>query len=106
MSGLAARVTQQEKMVALGKLSAGLAHELNNPASAARRSAQSLREALPVLQAETIKLMALGLELKQLNLLLSLQHDLIGRLTNPVMLDALERTDREDQIGTWLDEIG
>jgi signal transduction histidine kinase len=43
-------VSQQEKLASLGKLSAGLAHELNNPAAAARSSAQRLRTALTALR--------------------------------------------------------
>ena len=50
--------TQQQKLAALGKLSAGLAHELNNPASAARRSAQNLGRALGDVESLCCELLA------------------------------------------------
>jgi CRP-like cAMP-binding protein len=49
-------VEQQEKLMSLGKLSAGLAHELNNPASAVRRGAESLREAVTRLSEANLRL--------------------------------------------------
>jgi signal transduction histidine kinase len=100
------RIMQQEKLAALGKLSAGLAHELNNPSSAARRSANTLRELMPTLQRESIELCASGLSAHELNLLLVFQQDVIRERPNHISHSPLEQSDREDAIADWLDEIG
>jgi signal transduction histidine kinase len=96
--------TQQQKMAALGKLSAGLAHELNNPAAAARRGTQSLRELLPALPAETIALNACYFSREQMDALSQLQQSLIVRASQPPALNPLDRGDHEEAIGNWLDE--
>jgi signal transduction histidine kinase len=104
MSMIMNQATQQQKLAALGKLSAGLAHELNNPAAAARRAAQSLRTALPVTQAETLALTDLNLPPDQTQTLAALQHSLMARVLQPPTLTPLERSDRQDAIGGWLEE--
>jgi signal transduction histidine kinase len=91
-----------EKMSSLGKLAAGLAHELNNPASAVARSAKGLRSGLAELEAASRALGAARLsEARQAAvdraraLCLATPGASIGRST-------IERADREDAIADWL----
>ena len=95
---------QNEKMASLGTLSAGLAHELNNPAAAARRSSAQLRDALAAWQALTIALGARALDARQNEIVTTLRDEMTRRAAAPAQLDPLARSDRESAMQTWLED--
>jgi signal transduction histidine kinase len=92
------------KMLALGKLSAGLAHELNNPASAALRSATLLREALNHRRLESIALQGHVLPAEAQVRIAKLSERIAECGGGTENLDPLQRSDLESEMGDWLRE--
>ena len=97
---------QSGKLATLGKLSAGMAHEMNNPAAAVQRGAAQLQATFAHLQRTYLKLGELSLDDSQLDSLLSLAVLAQQRGKEPAEMGSLQRSDREDEIEVWLQEQG
>ncbi|MGD0703925.1 MAG: ATP-binding protein [Trebonia sp.] len=97
-------VGQRERLLALGSLTAGLTHELNNPAAAAVRATAALRERVAGMRGK-LRLLAGGkFERASLESIIELQQRAAEQVAKAPKLDPLEASDREDQLSDWLDD--
>ncbi|MEM6723438.1 MAG: ATP-binding protein [Bacteroidota bacterium] len=95
---------QNEKLVSLGKLSAGLAHELNNPASAVARSAQELKKHLGVVPDDFKRVMSIKIEPDRVDVVNEILYEQMQQPKKHYSL--MERNEREDAIADFLEDNG
>ena len=97
-------VGQRERLLALGSLSAGLTHELNNPAAAAVRATSSLRERVAGTRHKLGLIAGGSYERSTLESLIQLQEQAVEKVAKAPTLDPLSTSDAEDAICDWLDD--
>jgi signal transduction histidine kinase len=105
MSRITAVEQNRERLAALGTMAAGLAHELNNPAAAARRAAAQMAEALEVLSTTIERFVESGIERDEAEKLLTLQREAMTRAAAQTALSSLDAADAEDALLERLEEL-
>jgi signal transduction histidine kinase len=96
----------RERLESLGTMAAGLAHELNNPAAAARRASSELADALEVLGSTIGMFVESGVERAQAAELVKMQADALRAAEQRTPLSALQASDAEDAIAEMLERAG
>jgi signal transduction histidine kinase len=101
-------IDQREKLLALGAITAGLTHQLNNPAAANARAVADLREGVSKMRHKLAMLADGKFTPEALRTLVAIQEEVAEQVakSQKVELSALESSDREEQIGEWLEERG
>jgi len=99
-------IGQRERLLALGSLSAGLTHELNNPAAAAVRATSALRERVAGMRHKLGMIAGGKWDRTTLETLIRLQEEAAERVPKALALAPMEASDREDEISDWLDDHG
>ena len=101
-------IGQREKLLALGKITAGLTHQLNNPAAAITRDVATLRDNVGKMRHKLAMLADGKFTPEALRVLVGIQDEVAEQVakSKSVELTALETSDREDQISDWLDDHG
>ncbi len=102
LRNMAGYTQEREKLIQLGAMAAGLAHELNNPATAARRAAADLRQSVEKVQDYACELNE-TLSAEQWHQLVATSREAIYCTESQPELNSLDQSDREEAIECWLD---
>ena len=105
MTRITAIEQNRERLASLGTMAAGLAHELNNPAAAAKRAAADLAEALEVLGSVIGRFVESGIERAEAEQLVALQREAVRAAAERGALGALDAADAEDEVLEALEEL-
>ena len=106
MSRITGMEQNRERLASLGTMAAGLAHELNNPAAAARRAAAQMEEALEVIGSTMGRFVDSGIEREEASALVALQQEAVAGAEERTALDTLDVADAEEELIARLEELG
>lgn len=103
LSATESMLRQSEKIAQLGTLTAGVAHELNNPSAAVQRGAGQLKTAIDQFQETTRELSSVELSKDQQEMLEALDREAHASASQPDGLDSITRSDREAEVEEYLE---
>jgi signal transduction histidine kinase len=106
MTRITALAQNRERLASLGTMAAGLAHELNNPAAAARRAASEMTTTLDVLASVIGAFVDAGIERAEAVELVEMQREALARADAATPLSSLDAADAEDDVLEALEDLG